>query len=197
MSKSLDDFFSEPDEKQEPSKKKKKESNLPDAPFKPSESSDSKASPTGSSPFGKTPDSTPELIKKEESERLSPTKHSTKQELREKAISDSPDMSEQSKEKNKLKLAVAPISPSKPGTRISLTAISFRRPTHPTRLKPINSLELIETIRRIPGYSSRLAYVKDHVLPKNPSISKEELSILLAITVGEAAVLLSDARKKS
>lgn len=51
---------------------------------------------------------------------------------------------------------------------------------------------LVETARRNPLYPGLTSYIRDEVLPKEPSISPRELASRLSISVGEALVLLDD-----
>ncbi len=193
MSKSLDDFFSESDEKQERSKKKENESNSQEALSGSAGLSDSDGPSEKASSLKMATNKALAEAENDYDKQPPVEKSASNQSPEGEPISDSAGTG---KEKDKSEQTVAFIS-SNSGTRLSLSSIIFRRPVQPSRLRPINPLELIETIRKIPGYSNRLVYVKEHVLPKNPNISKEELSILLAITVGEAAVLLFDAKRTS
>ncbi len=77
---------------------------------------------------------------------------------------------------------------------ISLQIIS--RPKQRFKLSPLNFINLIETIRVTPGYKNRLNYTLKRILPKNKEITAQELASLLSITVGEAALILHDAKKK-
>ncbi|MHA1929716.1 MAG: hypothetical protein ACTSV2_14180 [Candidatus Thorarchaeota archaeon] len=53
---------------------------------------------------------------------------------------------------------------------------------------------LVETARRNPLYPGLAGYIRDQILPSNPNIEPRELASKLAISVGEAMVIL-DASK--
>ena len=53
---------------------------------------------------------------------------------------------------------------------------------------------LVETVKALPLYHAHKAFVRDRILPENPSISPEELSLKLSIPLGEAMVILSEVR---
>jgi hypothetical protein len=49
---------------------------------------------------------------------------------------------------------------------------------------------LVETARRSPLYPGLAGYIRDQILPNNPKITARELASKLAISVGEAMVIL-------
>ena len=53
---------------------------------------------------------------------------------------------------------------------------------------------LVETARRNPLYPGLAGYIRDQVLPANPNIDPRELASKLAISVGEAMVILDASR---
>jgi len=53
-------------------------------------------------------------------------------------------------------------------------------------------LILVETAQRLPLYSAHKAYIRDKILPENPSVSPEELARRLDMTLGEAIVILDE-----
>ena len=55
---------------------------------------------------------------------------------------------------------------------------------------------LVETARRSPLYSGLAGYIRDQILPTNPNIEPRELASKLAISVGEAMVILDASREK-
>ncbi|MHA1577462.1 MAG: hypothetical protein ACTSU3_08890 [Candidatus Thorarchaeota archaeon] len=55
---------------------------------------------------------------------------------------------------------------------------------------------LVETARRSPLYSGLAGYIRDQILPNNPNIEPRELASKLAISVGEAMVILDASRLK-
>ncbi len=206
MSKSLDDFFGESDEQQQSSKGKKKERLPTKEPSNSSESSrpsdDASEKPLVFHEKTVTKVSDQEKEKEEELQgKKTPGQHvstARRRSLEEPSVLvGSPEQIEEKSKSEPISLSESSTSGVSPSGKIlSFVNIRYGRPSRPIRLSPINLLELVETIRKIPGYTNRLAYVKEHILPENPRITKEELSVLLAITIGEAAVLLSDAREK-
>ncbi len=55
---------------------------------------------------------------------------------------------------------------------------------------------LVETARRNPLYPGLTSYIRDEVLPKEPSIGPRELASRLSISIGEALVLLDDLKSQ-
>ncbi len=53
---------------------------------------------------------------------------------------------------------------------------------------------LVETTRRNPLYPGLASYLQAHILPEKPDITPRELAGRLAISLGEALVLLDAAR---
>lgn len=53
---------------------------------------------------------------------------------------------------------------------------------------------LVETARRNPLYPGLAGYIRDQILPSNPNIEPRELASKLAISVGEAMVILDASR---
>lgn len=53
-------------------------------------------------------------------------------------------------------------------------------------------LILLETAQSLPMYKAHLNYTRDVIIPENKSISPEELSQRLDITLGEALIILSE-----
>ena len=51
---------------------------------------------------------------------------------------------------------------------------------------------LVETARRNPLYPGLTSYIREEILPKEPTINPRELASRLSISVGEALVLLDD-----
>ncbi|TFF67217.1 hypothetical protein EU520_01595 [Candidatus Thorarchaeota archaeon] len=55
---------------------------------------------------------------------------------------------------------------------------------------------LVETTHRSPLYANLTGYVRESVLPVEPEIGPRELATRLAISVGEAMVILDDIRSE-
>ena len=55
---------------------------------------------------------------------------------------------------------------------------------------------LVDTARRNPMYPGLSGYIINEVLPNNPNIRARELAIQLSISLGEAIVILEDAKEK-
>ena len=53
-------------------------------------------------------------------------------------------------------------------------------------------LILVETAQSLPMYKSHLNYTRDVIIIENPTISAEELSQRLNMSLGEALVILSE-----
>lgn len=51
---------------------------------------------------------------------------------------------------------------------------------------------LVETAQKLPMYKAHLNYTRDMIIIENKSISAEELSQRLDISLGEAIVILSE-----
>lgn len=80
---------------------------------------------------------------------------------------------------------------------------SLRRVQESTRLIDIDLSDfkahplwsiLVETARRNPLYPGLAGYIRDQILPSNPNIEPRELASKLAISVGEAMVILDASR---
>ncbi len=54
---------------------------------------------------------------------------------------------------------------------------------------------LIETTRRNPLYPGMASYLQSKILPEQPDISPRELASRMSITLGEALVLLYEAKR--
>jgi hypothetical protein len=54
---------------------------------------------------------------------------------------------------------------------------------------------LVEATKRNPLYSGWIGYAREKVLPNEPNITARQLASMLSISVGEALVLLHDARQ--
>ncbi|RDE12660.1 MAG: hypothetical protein C4K47_07960 [Candidatus Thorarchaeota archaeon] len=54
---------------------------------------------------------------------------------------------------------------------------------------------LVEATKRNPLYSGWIGYAREKVLPTEPDITARQLASMLSISVGEALVLLHDARQ--
>ena len=53
---------------------------------------------------------------------------------------------------------------------------------------------LQQTVTSMILYPNQLAYTRKHILPKNPSISPEELAVKLDVSIGVAMVILDKLR---
>jgi hypothetical protein len=56
---------------------------------------------------------------------------------------------------------------------------------------------LVETTHSLPLFKQHKNYIKENLLPKTPGITPEEISQRLAISLGEALVLIEELTEKT
>lgn len=87
---------------------------------------------------------------------------------------------------------------SKKSKRKKKTPVIIDRGKLPFSLDKLNKEEILELLKplitELPGFAANLAWVRQKILPENPSIHPEELAHILAIPILEAYILLDQLR---